>query len=204
MQVKDSCWFYEDDIPDLSKAIVWLLNTMLDLNVGEDAVKSLSSDKELANIIASLLESIKSNFCNDFLINFCQVLVRMLHSVGNGDMIFDNRTRLALVETWLPILKESEFVIGDDLRDSAEKALNGALKTLPIFDQEQILTSWLSKERELDYSTWPNLSEAFEVWCQSFRSTMNLVGGAMESKSTIGCSLDSQLLPRVSPEINQY
>lgn len=193
-QVECSCWLHEDDIPDLSKAMVWLLNIMLELKVADDAVKNLSNDKELAQITITLVEQMKSNICNEFLVEFFQVLVRMLHAVGKGEIILENATRLALIDTWLPIIRECEYVINGELRESAEQAVNTVLKTLPLFDQECILISWLSKEPDLDYnSIWPNLSEAFDAWCHNFRSTMHLLSGSADMKYHVFTTNDDSL-----------
>ncbi|CAK9223227.1 unnamed protein product [Sphagnum troendelagicum] len=192
--VECSCWLHEDDIPDLSKAMVWLLNIMLELKVADDAVKNLSNDKELAQITITLVEQMKSNICNEFLVEFFQVLVRMLHAVGKGEIILENATRLALIDTWLPIIRECEYVINGELRESAEQAVNTVLKTLPLFDQECILISWLSKEPDLDYnSIWPNLSEAFDAWCHNFRSTMHLLSGSADLKYHVFTTNDDSL-----------
>ena len=64
--------------------------------------------------------------------------------------------------------KETEFPykLDEDLCQSIEGAMVSLILALPSSDQADILADWMSAE-QLRY---PDLSEAFEVWCYRTKS----------------------------------
>lgn len=104
-----------------------------------------------------------------------EVASKALEAVGYGNVIIPASLRLHLLKTWLnyvrkikPILdSKSEndlsfsYKMDGDLCQNIEGAIISLLLALPSNDQADILTDWMNTDR----LKFPDLSEAFEVWC---------------------------------------
>lgn len=105
-----------------------------------------------------------------------EVTAKVLEAIGYGTIILPTTKRLQMVKVWLPfvrLVKSSvDSVASDDDNDlllkldgelwqSLESAFVLMILTLPSADQAEILTEWL-ENKQIRY---PDLTEAFEVWC---------------------------------------
>ncbi|KAJ0431336.1 putative chromatin remodeling & transcription regulator BTB-POZ family [Helianthus annuus] len=105
---------------------------------------------------------------------------KVLDAVGYGNVIVPPARRAELVTTWLPFIRKTKPVLDsigneetgypykmdDDLCQNIEGAIVALLSALPSNDQADILADWMNEE-ELKY---PDLSEAFEIWCYRTKS----------------------------------
>ncbi|KAJ0630774.1 putative chromatin remodeling & transcription regulator BTB-POZ family [Helianthus annuus] len=105
---------------------------------------------------------------------------KVLDAVGYGNVIVPPARRVELVTTWLPFIRKTKPVLDsigneetgypykmdDDLCQNIEGAIVALLSALPSNDQADILADWMNEE-QLKY---PDLSEAFEIWCYRTKS----------------------------------
>ncbi|CDP21062.1 unnamed protein product, partial [Coffea canephora] len=108
-------------------------------------------------------------------VKLIEVTAKVLKVVGYGNVILLAQCRVYLLKTRLPYIrkikplldsmadKETEFPfkLDEHLCQSIERAMVSLILALPSSDQADILVNWMSSV-QLRY---PNLSEAFEVWC---------------------------------------
>ncbi|KAM7465938.1 hypothetical protein LguiB_013500 [Lonicera macranthoides] len=112
-----------------------------------------------------------------------EVTAKVLEAIGDGTVILPTVERLHMVKVWLPFVRCLKALIDcsttnddDDDDEEEEGPLNkmegevwqtlesafvSIILTLPSLDQAEILTSWLRDE----HIRYPDLTEAFEVWC---------------------------------------
>ncbi|XP_052176860.1 BTB/POZ domain-containing protein At3g05675 isoform X2 [Diospyros lotus] len=105
-----------------------------------------------------------------------EVSSKVLESIGYGTVILPTAKRLHMVKVWLPFVRAMKPVIDSasadsedgltlkmdgDLWQSLESAFVSVILGLPSADQAEILTEWLQNE----HIRYPDLTEAFEVWC---------------------------------------
>ncbi|XP_057969062.1 BTB/POZ domain-containing protein At3g05675-like [Malania oleifera] len=113
-------------------------------------------------------------------VKLIEVTGKVLEAVGYGNVILPATSRVQLLKTWLPYirkmkplldLKVSEemnfpYKMDEDLCQSIEGAIVSLLLALPSNDQADILADWIKTEQV----RYPDLSEAFEVWCYRTKS----------------------------------
>ncbi|CAK9881735.1 unnamed protein product [Sphagnum jensenii] len=106
-----------------------------------------------------------------------EIAAKVLEAVGYGCVIVKAEERTQLVKVWLPFIRDTtplfdslfaaekmSLQMDTDLCQTIEAALVSLILSLPSGDQADILVDWLKTEQ----ARYPDLSEAFEVWC--FRS----------------------------------
>ncbi|KAK9053070.1 hypothetical protein SSX86_029700 [Deinandra increscens subsp. villosa] len=105
---------------------------------------------------------------------------KVLDAVSYGNVIIPPARRVELVKTWLPYIRNTKpildsigneetgypYKMDDDLCQNIEGAIVALLSALPSNDQADILADWMNGE-QLKY---PDLSEAFEIWCYRTKS----------------------------------
>lgn len=120
------------------------------------------------------------------------VTSKVLEAVGYGTVIIPADQRTQLVKCWLPYIRcikpifEANFISGKmtqrldgELTQNIELALVSLILSLPSSDQAEILADWL----KTDHARFPDLTEAFEVWC--FRSKSAKRRFSVEVSSTV-------------------
>lgn len=105
-----------------------------------------------------------------------EVTSKVLEAIGYGTVILPTTKRLEVVKVWLPFVRVTKPVIDSvtmdvenavalkfdgELWQSLESTFVSIILALPSGDQAEVLTEWLSN----DYVRYPDLTEAFEVWC---------------------------------------
>lgn len=105
-----------------------------------------------------------------------EVTAKVLEAIGYGTVILPTLKRLNMVKVWLPFARVMKpllnsvatsgddalaFKLDDELWQSMESAFVSIILALPSGDQVEILTEWLGN----DHIRYPDLTEAFEVWC---------------------------------------
>ncbi|KAH1039871.1 hypothetical protein J1N35_041614 [Gossypium stocksii] len=105
-----------------------------------------------------------------------EVVAKVLESIGYGTVILPTTKRLHMVKIWLPFVRiikplidsvmtsdddSLEFKIDGELWQSLESTFVSIILALPSVNQAEILTEWLENE----HIRYPDLTEAFEVWC---------------------------------------
>ncbi|XP_061362470.1 BTB/POZ domain-containing protein At3g05675 isoform X2 [Gastrolobium bilobum] len=105
-----------------------------------------------------------------------EVTSKVLEAIGYGTVILPTAKRLQVLKVWLPFVRvtkplidsakmncENDVVlkVDDELWQSLESTFVSIILALPSGDQAEVLTEWLENK----YIRYPDLTEAFEVWC---------------------------------------
>ncbi|KAK7244797.1 hypothetical protein RIF29_39624 [Crotalaria pallida] len=105
-----------------------------------------------------------------------EVTSKVLEAIGYGTVILPTVKRLQVMKAWLPFVRVTKPLIDSatincenavmlkidgELWQSLESSFVSIILALPSGDQAEVLTEWLGNE----YIKYPDLSEAFEVWC---------------------------------------
>ncbi|KAE9621731.1 hypothetical protein Lal_00032888 [Lupinus albus] len=119
-----------------------------------------------------------------------EVTSKVLEAIGYGTVILPTSKRLQIMKLWLPFVRVTKPLIDSatfnsenattlkidgELWQSLESSFVSIILALPSGDQAEVLTEWLGNE----YIKYPDLTEAFEVWCyrsKVARRRLSLIG----------------------------
>lgn len=106
-----------------------------------------------------------------------EVASKILEAIGFGNVILQTTRRLHMVRVWLPFVQKARPLVEQgnpddeeevssvrmdgDIWQGLESAFVSIILTLPSADQADILAEWL----RCQHVRYPDLTEAFEVWC---------------------------------------
>lgn len=127
-------------------------------------------------------EITETKFITETRFKIIEVAAKVLEAIGYGTVILPTAKRLNAVKVWLPFVRVTRPLIdsitinsdGDDvlafkidgeLWQSLESTFISIILALPSEDQAEILTEWLGNK----HIQYPDLTEAFEVWCYRSR-----------------------------------
>ncbi|KAG1360706.1 BTB/POZ domain-containing protein [Cocos nucifera] len=110
-----------------------------------------------------------------------EVTGKALDAVGFGNVLLPAPSRVQFLKTWLPFVRKLKplldsrsaedeafpYKMDGDLCQNIEGAITSLVLALPSSDQADILMDWMQRNEQLKY---PDLSEAFEVWCYRTKS----------------------------------
>ncbi|KAK7401410.1 hypothetical protein VNO78_12859 [Psophocarpus tetragonolobus] len=131
-------------------------------------------------------------------VKLIEVACKVLEAVGYGTVILPAPCRVQLLKTWFPYVRKMKplldskaieetgfpYKMDEDLCQAIEGAIVSLILTLPSNDQADILADWI-KNREVGY---PDLSEAFEVWCYRTKSAKRRLVEGLDSHSDAAVS----------------
>ncbi|RDX69434.1 BTB/POZ domain-containing protein, partial [Mucuna pruriens] len=127
-----------------------------------------------------------------------EVACKVLEAVSYGNVIIPAQCRVQLLKTWFPYVRKMKplldlkvveetgfpYKMDEDLCQAIEGAIVSLILTLPSNDQADILADWI-RSREVGY---PDLSEAFEVWCYRTKSAKRRLVEGLEGHSDAAVS----------------
>ncbi|CAA7039717.1 unnamed protein product [Microthlaspi erraticum] len=114
-------------------------------------------------------------------VKLVEVTGKVLEAVGYGVVIAPSRSRACLVKKWLPFIRKlktlvdaegsesCEYRMDEDLCEFIEGSMVSLVLTLPSNDQAEVFGEWM-RGIGLEGVKFPDLSEAFEVWCYRSKS----------------------------------
>lgn len=189
----DMCKVAEGNVVQILSDLDWMCNILLKMGLMDDFVSKWIeiSEKALQIIEDKKLERVMWGLK----VKLIEVTSKVLDAVGYGNVILPAPRRVQLLKSWLPFLrklkpildlmtnKDTDFryKMDDDLSQSIEGAIVSLVSALPANDQADILGDWMNTG-QLRY---PDLSEAFEIWCfRSKSAKRRLVGGLDRVDST--------------------
>lgn len=131
-------------------------------------------------------------------VKLIEVTCKVLEAVGYGSVILPAPCRVQLLKTWFPYVRKMKplldskaieeigfpYKMDEDLCQTIEGAIVSLVLTLPSNDQADILADWI-RSREVGY---PDLSEAFEVWCYRTKSAKRRLVEGLDSHSDAAIS----------------
>lgn len=168
----------EDKIMQSLCDLEWMCNILTKMELLKDFVTRWT---ETSNNLLRVIQDIK--FCSNMWgpkVKIIEITAKVLEAVGYGNVIVQSPCRVQLLKTWLPYLRKTKplldamgskdvgftYKMDEDLCQSIEGAMVSLVLALPSNDQADILTDWMSGEQ----IKYPDLSEAFEVWCYRTKS----------------------------------
>ncbi|XP_021289794.1 BTB/POZ domain-containing protein At3g05675-like, partial [Herrania umbratica] len=152
---------------------LWACQLLAKLEIMREFVKSWvdASDKIVKVMqLSPAVEIIETK------LKVVEVVAKVLESIGYGTVILPTAKRIHMVKVWLPFVRVTKplidsvttndedslaFKLDGELWQSLESTFVSIILALPSADQAEILTEWLGNE----YVRYPDLTEAFEVWC---------------------------------------
>ncbi|KAK7322537.1 hypothetical protein VNO77_25922 [Canavalia gladiata] len=131
-------------------------------------------------------------------VKLIEVACKVLEAVGYGSVILPAQCRVQLLKTWFPYVRKMKplldskaiedtgfcYKMDEDLCQAIEGAMVSLILTLPSNDQADILADWI-KSQEVGY---PDLSEAFEVWCYRTKSAKRRLVEGLDGHSDASIS----------------
>lgn len=188
----------EDKIMHRVSDVEWISNILPKMDLMKDFVSNWA---EISNKILVVVEDKKLDSSMWGLkTKVIEMTAKVLEAVGYGSVILPSQCRVRLLKTWLPYIrkmkplldskcnKETDFPykMDEELCENIEAAIVQLILALPSNDQADILADWLKTEQV----KYPDLSEAFEVWCYRTKSAKRrLLEGSLDRVGNTTLSL---------------
>ncbi|XP_008775081.2 BTB/POZ domain-containing protein At3g05675-like [Phoenix dactylifera] len=157
----------------------WMCNILPKMEMMKDFVSTWAciSDHVLAIVqdekFSSGLWAVKAKLI--------EVTGKALDAIGYGNVVLPAPSRVQFLKTWLPYIRNLKplldsknaddeafpYKMDGDLCQNIEGAITSLVLALPSSHQADILMDWMQRTEQLKY---PDLSEAFEVWCYRTKS----------------------------------
>ncbi|XP_059278589.1 BTB/POZ domain-containing protein At3g05675 [Lycium ferocissimum] len=162
----------------------WIHNTLLKMDLVKDFVSNW------VNISSNLLKVIEDKRLDSIMwglkIKLIEVTSKVLEAVGYGTVVLPAESRVELLKKWIPYIRKMKslsdktepafpYKMSEDLCQGVEGAIVSLVSALPSNDQAEILSDWISAEQV----KYPDLSEAFEIWCYRTKSAKRRLDEAL-------------------------
>ncbi|KAG8094040.1 hypothetical protein GUJ93_ZPchr0012g20233 [Zizania palustris] len=163
----------------------WMASVLTKIEMMDEFVSSWS---EISSYVLSVVQDEKySSGLWAAKAKLIEVTGKALDAVGYGSVVLPASSRVHFLQMWLPFLQTTKRFLDEktkddtasqmdaDLFQNIESAIISMVLALPSVDQTDILAEWMKKADQFRY---PDLTEAFEVWCyRSKTAKRRLVGG---------------------------
>ncbi|CAI9093378.1 OLC1v1028873C4 [Oldenlandia corymbosa var. corymbosa] len=184
----------EDTALRILSDLEWMCNILPKMDLMKDFVASWveMSNKILVIISDQKLEAVFWGMK----VKLIELTAKVLEAVGYGNVILPAECRVHLLKMWLPYIrkmkplldsmgqKETKFPhkMDEELCQNIEGAIVSLILALPSNDQADILADWMVINNSAEQVTYPDLSEAFEVWCYRTKSAKRRLveGGSLD------------------------
>ncbi|KAF9685968.1 hypothetical protein SADUNF_Sadunf03G0109800 [Salix dunnii] len=156
----------------------WMCHILPKMELMKDFVSSWAGIS--GNVVGILAHNKLESVMWGLKVKLIVVSGKALEAVGYGNVILPAPIRVQLLKSWLLYIREMKPILDskgtedasfphkmdEDLCQSIEGAIISVVLALPSNDQADILADWM----EADQVRYPDLSEAFEVWCYRTKS----------------------------------
>jgi hypothetical protein len=161
---------FKSYLTDLS----WVCQILSKLEIMGDFVECWFDASE--NIVKALEQGSSTNEVIELKLRAIEVTSKVLEAIAYGTVILPTAKRLQVLKVWLPFVRVTKPIIDSSMMDSEnavllkmdgemwqslESSFVSIILALPSGDQAELLTQWLENE----HIRYPDLTEAFEVWC---------------------------------------
>lgn len=171
----------------------WMCNILPKMDLMKDFVSNWAEIS--ANVLVLIEDQKLDSLMWGLKTKLIEVTAKVLDAVGYGNVILPAPSRVTLLKTWLPYIRKIKplldskgneetsfpYKMDEDLCQGIEGAIVSLALSLPSNDQADIFADWM----KADQVRYPDLSEAFEVWCFRTKSAkrrlmegLNKVGNA--------------------------
>jgi len=173
----------------------WVFQILTKMEVVRDFVITWA---DISEKLVKVVEQLETTVVEavEIRVKVIEVTAKVIEAIGYGTVILPTAKRLQMVKLWLPFVRNTKPLVDSPVREDEEndtvrykidgeiwQALESSfvsiILALPSADQAEILTEWLSKN-----GLYPDLTEAFEVWCyrsKVAKRRLGLVGGEEEN-----------------------
>lgn len=187
----------EDNILQTLSDIEWTCNIVPKMDLMKEFVSKWT---EISATILGIMEDKKlDSIMWGLKVKLIEVTVKVLEAVGYGNVIVPAPCRVQLLKTWLPYIRKIKPLLdskgredtdfphkmNEELCQSIEGAIVSLILALPADDQAEILADWMKTEQ----LRFPDLSEAFEVWCYRTKSAKRRLVNGLDSVNNAAVSL---------------
>ncbi|XP_048606070.1 BTB/POZ domain-containing protein At3g05675 isoform X1 [Brassica napus] len=180
-------------VSDLS----WAFQILTKMEMVRDFVVTWVETSEKLVKVVEAMETVAETV--EIRVKVTEVTSKVVEAIGYGTVILPTMKRLQMVKLWLPFVRETKprvdsagsnqeedkeegvrCKIDGEIWQALESSFVSIILALPSSDQAEILTEWLSKN-----GVYPDLTEAFEVWCyrsKVAKRRLGLLGGEEDGK----------------------
>ncbi|KAK6161941.1 hypothetical protein DH2020_001782 [Rehmannia glutinosa] len=174
----DICDAAEDRMTQCLSDLEWMCNILLKMGLMNDFVSKWIDISE--NVLRIMEDKKFGCIMWGSKVKLIEVTSKVLDAVGYGNAFY--QPHAPILESMNNKDIEFPYKMDEDLCQSIEGAIVSLVSALPSNDQADILADWMNDE-QLKY---PDLSEAFEVWCFRTKSAKRrLVGGLDRVNTTV-------------------
>lgn len=179
----------------------WMCTILPKMDLMKDFVANWA---EISGNILRVVEDKKLDSLTwGFKVKLIEVTAKVLEAVGYGNVILPSPCRVQLLKTWLPYIRKIKplldsmgdedigfpYKMDEELCQSIEGAIVSFILALPSNDQADILADWMKAEQV----RYPDLSEAFELWCFRTKSSKRRLLEGLDSVGEDSATLSLDL-----------
>ena len=187
----------EDRVLRSLSDLEWMCNILPKMDLMKEFVSNWT---EISGRILTVVEDRKlDSLMWGLKVKLIEVTGKVLEAVGYGNVILPPPCRVQLLKTWLPYIRKMKPLLDskgnedlgfphkmdEDLCESIEGAIVSLILALPSNDQADILADWMKTEQV----RYPDLSEAFEVWCYRTKSAKRRLVEGLDKVGNAAVSL---------------
>lgn len=153
----------------------WASRILSKLEIVRDLVITWT---ETSEVLVKIVEQASPDVDIGLRLKVMEVSAKVLEAIGCGSAILPPVKRLQMVKEWLPFARVTKPMhdtaltssgeedgltlrMDSEVWQSLESAFVSVILALPSVDQAALLTEWLGSQ----HIQYPDLTEAFEVWC---------------------------------------
>lgn len=176
----------------------WACQILIKLDIIKDLVmKWIEFSENILKLVNQASHQSSPKY-SEISFKVAEITSKVLDTIGFGTVIIPPSQRLHMVKLWLPFIRKIKpqldslsafdeedkadgFRVDDELWQSLESAFVSIIIALPSEDQAEILTEWLANE----HIRYPDLTEAFEVWCYRTKVTKRRLTAVRDINNSI-------------------
>lgn len=177
--------------------IEWMCNILPRMDLMKDFVCNWA---EISGKVLEIVEDKKPGSAMLGLkVKLIEVTGKVLETVGYGNVILPALGRLQLLNSWLPFIRKIKVILDttnkeqlsntykmeEEMWGNIEGAIVSLVLALPSNDQANVFADWIKTE----HVRYPDLSEAFEIWCYRTKSAKRRLLEGSESVGNATVSL---------------
>lgn len=174
--VNESEWGKLESLQSYLNDLSWASQIVMKLETSSSFVHSwVDTSLNLVNLVEKAFPESSVTMVK---LKVLEVTSKVLEAIGYGTVILPTVKRLHAIRVWLPFVRQMKAAVDstvaldnddddpilkpdDELWQTLESAFVSIILTLPSAEQAEILTEWLQCKQ----IRYPDLTEAFEVWC---------------------------------------
>ncbi|THG00033.1 hypothetical protein TEA_017570 [Camellia sinensis var. sinensis] len=148
-----------------AQELLWITNKLRVCGAVDEAVMQWSLASGLAALSLTANPRVQGSIVKISSILFGELT--------RGNLDIPSQVKFKLLVLWLPLFCYADNglaypVLTGTEKVETERAIDEVISSLPVVDQEVVLTNWL-QDFAISPSEWPNLQISYDRWCQSTR-----------------------------------